>query len=178
MNPMPTDPWILKEWKQAEEIIDTLDLPFGKTKIYQDSLPDLSDLGYKTVDQRYPAETALRKLEDMENCRKERGIPDPPNDLILRKLVCNGCHLMVTEDLKHIQIVGYLWQKMPPDLSFLLQKLQSKRDPFIAQRINSSLECGDIEILFLGKDHQITDKLNQDIKIHNYFDIRGYPLAR
>jgi hypothetical protein len=78
--------------------------------------------------------------------------------------------LIATEDPKHVQMIVYLWKKMPPDLPLLLEKLREERDPFIASRINSTLQNRDTGILFLGKDHEIADKLDADITVYGYFD--------
>jgi hypothetical protein len=67
LNATPTESWVFKEWEHTEKLIDSLDLSLGQTKIYQDSLPDLSNMGYETVDHTYPTETAIRYFEDLKH---------------------------------------------------------------------------------------------------------------
>src|SRR5271157_4610522 len=162
LNPFaPTESWILKEWERAEQIIDSLDLSFGRTKIYQDSLPDYSDRGHQAIHNIYPMQTAVPIYE------RQLELRDSPKDRLLLKLVRMGCQLVTTENIEHAKIIAALWAKMTPDVASLLRDLQPERDRVIAQRINSTLQDGDTGILFLGKDHHVADKLDADIKVHH-----------
>ncbi len=164
-NPLEsTKAWILEEWEKTDKIIDSLDLPLEQTNIYQDSLSDYSNHGYEVVDLIYPRETALRLLQYYV---EQLG---SPNTRILLKLVQKGCRLVATEDYIQSAFLALLWREKPPDADLLFKELLDRRDQFIAQRINSTLQSEDTGILFLGKDHQITDKLDEDIEVHHYLN--------
>ena len=165
-NSVQTDPWVSEEWQETRQIIESLQLEPARTRIYQDTIADLSQHGFQTIDQEYPQETALRYLKVSQE------EVDFPNVRILIALVEKGCHLMVTECAEHLEVFmrirQAMWKFNESETRRLFMELRELRDPFIAQQINRTLLPGDTGILFLGKDHVIADKLEEDIEVYDY----------
>jgi len=144
-------------WSAMEIAMDRLPVDFSKLRLYQDGLPvcgleekivrDLAQQG--GVNYRILLKLAERgaKIEGTEN-------PD-----LLRKeyqLIMDGLHADA----------GSLGADAAKDGNAeILRDLLDRRDRFIAQRIDKTLQAGETGILFLGALHRATAMLPGTIEV-------------
>lgn len=156
-------------WTKIELAVEDLDLPYERVRLYQDGLPVCAR---ETEIVRELAETGSR------------------NHQFLLRLIERGATLMGTESaellveeyelMKEILSAGDASEAAKParhrEISgeaggiesgqkVLSDSLLKKRDQFIAHRVNSTLQAGEIGILFLGMLHTLTSVLDKDIRI-------------
>ncbi len=150
------DQLVNRIWTAIEEVIDSLDLPFEKVRLYQDGLPIC---GHE-----------MEIVTDLANngCRNHR---------LLEQLIRKGSVLMGTESVELLleeyrlikqTVSGRLdgnRSETPRDLQKKADILLKKRDHFIAQRINNTLGPGETGIIFLGMLHDLEELVDKKIKI-------------
>jgi hypothetical protein len=152
---------IARVWGQIEGAIDALDLPMTQVRLYQDGLP-----------------VCGREAEIVT----ELAQAGSRNHQLLQRLMAQGAILMGTESADLLVQEYQLAQKSltghPPrpaeaaaQRRALSASLLQRRDQFIAQRINDTLQPGETGILFLGMLHAVERYLPRDIKVI-------YPLPR
>lgn len=170
-----------KVWERHVETVrgfwDSIDRYFEKLevsnlKIYQDAMVADGEIGQKIV------EDGLKK--------------GSKNYEIISKLIQRGTILVKTEDFAlvkrerdwflKITNAKHLTEKLSSYLGYRLtkNKLLRKRDKFIANRINETLNQGETGILFIGAYHNIIPKLAKDIQVREIKDtkkIREYQKA-
>lgn len=146
---------IQKIWGEIELFIDKLDLPWDKTKIYQDGLP-ICD----------------KEIGLVEELARAGSI----NHRLIIKLMDRGAAIMGTESLELLmeeyeQAKHSLnSKKVRPSAKETPDKaLLRRRDKFIAERINQTLEPGETGIIFLGMLHSPDAWLAGDIRIIHPF---------
>jgi hypothetical protein len=133
-------------------------LSASNLKIYQDGLMIDGGLGKKIVE--------------------EGAMKGSKNHKIIRKLMEKGAKIMKTEDLsllkeeynsliKLSQTQSFL-ERMLAYIGYKLRKdpLMEKRDKFIAERINETLQDEEVGVLFIGVYHNVLPRISQDIIVH------------
>ncbi len=142
-------------WTIIEQVIDTLDLPFEKVKLYQDGLPVC---GHE-----------LDIISDLADSGSR-------NHLLLLQLIHKGATLMGTESAELLLEEYRLIKQTISDVNSTtgIEKhnqsensdiLLKRRDQFIAQRINNTLGPDETGIIFLGMLHNLEGLVHNDIEI-------------
>jgi hypothetical protein len=139
-------------WSGIEPVIDSLDIDYGRCRIYQDGLPICGK--------------ELRIVTDLAEAGSR-------NYELLMSLHGKGATLMGTESLEllldeYLLIKNYLDQEKSTDMQEMERKgadLLHRRDTFIAERINTTLKSGESGLLFLGLLHSLAGDLSPDIAV-------------
>ena len=136
--------FIAARWEDIRGRIASLDLDYGKVRIYQDGLPAC---GFE-----------LQILHELA------GAGSPNHQLVL-DLVGQGATLIGTEDpqllIREYQLQQRQMSAAEPDrrqslpAPHELADLLEARDCFIAQRIAATLQDGEVGLLFLGAAHPL-----------------------
>jgi len=156
-------------WDSITNYFDLLDA--SNLKIYQDGLMIDGEVGKKIIE---------------EGARK-----GSKNHKIILKLMEKGGKIVKTEDLallkeEYNSLIKLSQTKSPIEkmlayIGYKLRKnpLMKKRDKFIAERINETLQDGEVGVLFIGVYHNVLPQISQDImvqevkkksKVKAYFD--------
>lgn len=148
-----------KLWTEIENSVGQLSVPFNRVRVYQDGLPVSGTEKNLVVEL---AKTGSR------------------NHALIMRLMNAGATVMGTESLE-LLLQEYelakrdLGSARPSGLraSDKAQRasLLSRRDQFIAKRINNTLLPGEIGIIFLGMLHCLEPWLEKDIEV-------VYPIRR
>lgn len=150
-----------KIWTAIEAAIDLLALPFDMVRLYQDGLP-----------------VCGREAEIVTQLAQAGS----RNHQLLLSLMERGAALMGTESgdllVEEYQLAKQSLSGRPPRSAGVAAErracrdvLLQRRDQFIAQRINETLNRGETGILFLGMLHSLERHLPPDVK-------EIYPLHR
>lgn len=143
-------------WSRIEQFVKGLKAPFEALRLYQDGLPVCG--------------REEHIVRDLANAGSR-------NHRLLLRLMDKGAILMGTESAELLVEEYGLYNRMletanslQPHTVKTLQKdlsdsILEKRDLFIAERINSTLQSGDIGILFLGMLHSVEKFLNKKIRV-------------
>jgi hypothetical protein len=148
-------------WTEIEGVIDALALSFDRVRLYQDGLP-----------------VCGREAEIVTELARAGS----RNHQLLLRLMARGAVLMGTESgdllVQEYQLAKQsLTARLPRAAGVaaprraLGEALLKRRDQFMAQRINDSLQPGETGILFLGMLHSVLRHLQPDVKVI-------YPLHR
>jgi hypothetical protein len=147
---------IEQAWTTIEQVVTQLEVPYDRVRLYQDSLPV---------------------------CGREREIvtelaaSGSRNHQILLRLMERGAILMGAESpellVEEYRLVNSLLAAQPaggavkatPEQQEQSRMLLQKRDSYIAQRINDTLQPGETGILFIGMLHSVYKMLSADIRI-------------
>jgi hypothetical protein len=150
-------------WSEIERLIDRWELCYERVRLYQDGLP-----------------VCERELEIVADLANKGSL----NHRLLQRLIQKGASLMGTES-SELLLEEYERAKeaaRPPistcswrakahrpstgdPASLRGDPLLSRRDTFIAGRINSTLREGETGILFLGMLHSLDNLLAEDIEV-------------
>ncbi len=142
-------------WDAISRYFDPLDV--SEMKIYQDGLVAEGEVGQKIVEEGVKSNSRNYEL--------------------VLKLLKKGAILVKTEDFKLVKeerdrllaITGAksITQKLIAFIRYKLVKnsLLKKRDEFIAERIDKTLNQGERGILFIGAYHNIKNRLPKDIQV-------------
>lgn len=162
-----------KVWQRHKETVkgfwDSIDKYFEKLevsnfKIYQDGMVADGEMGQKIIEE------GLRS--------------GSKNYEVISRLLQKGAVLVKTEDFTlvkkerdmflKITNARSLTEKLLSYLKYRLIKneLLRKRDEFIANRINGTLNQGETGILFIGAYHEVIPKLAKDIQVREIKDAR------
>ncbi len=148
---------IEKFWEEVDTEIDTLNLDYSRTRIYQDGLPFSGELGLKIV-----RETADKGSKNYQ---------------IIRKLIDRGATIEATESLdllkkEYDHIKAFVTAKTAEEKSAAIQlydqikyTLMQERDAYIAKAIDATLKDGETGILFIGAAHNVIPGLAKDIEV-------------
>ena len=137
-------------WDAVEKAIATLRLNPTRVRIYQDGLPVC---GYE---ERIVADLAANGSR---------------NHRLIQQLTAQGAHLVGSESP---QLLVEEYELMKQRLggngsgtadNRLAADLLTRRDEFIARRINETLQAGETGLLFLGLMHQVAGALDKDIVV-------------
>lgn len=147
---------IERMWTNIEQIVGALNLNYESVRLYQDGLPICG----REVE-------IVRDLAD-KGSRNHR---------LLLRLMEKGAVLMGTESSELIVEEYERYKRMPANRKFSRtsevktrkkapgDSLLKKRDRFIAERINSTLQQGETGILFLGMLHSVEQFLKKEIRV-------------
>ncbi len=133
-----------KFWQYLREALLALPLDYKNVKLYQDGLP-VCDLELKIV----------KKLAENENI----------NYQILLELVKKGATIMGSEEPKLLIEERNRITENRVAQTNSYDDLMERRDSYIAQRINASLNDGEVGLLFIGALHRVAEKLPNDIQV-------------
>jgi hypothetical protein len=144
-----------KMWTEIEAAIDALALSFDRVRLYQDGLP-----------------VCGREAEIVT----ELAQAGSRNHQLLLRLMGQGAVLMGTESgdllVQEYQLAKQSLTTRPPRAAgvaaasrALRDALLQRRDQFMAQRINDTLQDGETGILFLGMLHSLEGYLHPDVKV-------------
>ena len=129
----------------------------ARVKIYQDGMVEAGAIGDAVV--------------------RELAAKGSPNFQCIARLMADGAEIRKTEDLVLIRReyeltmnlvrARSLWQKLYRLGLSRIQKggLLKKRDRFMAHQINTTLEEGEVGVLFVGAAHQVQRYLDTDIQV-------------
>lgn len=155
------------KWREQENAVDSLwqgisrkikglRLDYFRVRIYQDGLPVCG--------------------KEWEIVREVAGLGSKNHQLIL-ELIVKGAKIEGTEDpellIQEYQFIKELTEIADPgEKKRAIKKYQKgrdallkKRDQFIAQRIDKTLQDGDKGLLFIGLRHEIDKFLPKDIRV-------------
>jgi hypothetical protein len=152
---------VARWWSQIDRAIAALDLSVRQVRLYQDGLP--------VCGREAEIVAALAQAGSR-------------NHQLLERLMTQGAVLMGTESadllVQEYQLAQQSLTGQPPGLPeaaaqrrAMGESLLQRRDQFIAQRINDTLQPGETGILFLGMLHAVERYLPGDIEVI-------YPLPR
>jgi len=131
-------------WEYLREALLALPLDYKNVKLYQDSLPICS-----------------QELEIVEHLAQNGNI----NYQILLELVKKGAMVMGSEEPKLLIEERNRITENRVTQTNIYDDLMERRDSYIAQRINTSLNDGELGILFIGALHRVAEKLPNDIQV-------------
>ncbi len=154
-------------WADIEANLDALHLDARKTRVYQDGLPIC---GFE--------ERIVRELANAGSSNHQ---------LILR-LLDRGAVLMGTED-SQLLVEEYEMQKQrlaqatggrsrPGEQGHRSDRLLAARDRFIAERIEHTLQQGEVGLLFLGALHRLDPLKATDIRVETLGEGLGKAVRR
>ena len=139
-------------WGNLDKKFGSSNLEWRKTRIYQEGLP--------TTDK----ELIFKIIEEAA----DKG---SVNYMLIRRLINKEAMIEGTENSTLLTEAWDLIQKAtkgeinPSDLEKRMDEIESKRDTFIAERINKTLKEGETGLLFLGAHHHINMLLDTDIVV-------------
>jgi hypothetical protein len=143
-------------WKGIATKIAELNLPWNQTRIYFDGMPVCGN--------------------EMEIVKRLSG-SGSPSFLFLSELILKNAKLEGTENLelllKEYDLLNNLLMKDPTkDMKATIAEYQLKsrellllRDEFILTRIKSTLQSGDVPIVFMGVMHRLDKLLEKDFLV-------------
>ncbi|MBU1162112.1 MAG: hypothetical protein KKF96_06110 [Proteobacteria bacterium] len=147
---------INKMWTEIEQAIEGLDLRYEKVRLYQDGLP-----------------VCGREAEIVRDLARAGS----RNHRLLLRLMERGATIMGTEFSELlVEEYGLIKQLMTVEdihrgkeiearQKALADALIRKRDQYIADRIDQTLQIGETGILFLGMLHALENGLHKDIRV-------------
>lgn len=133
-----------KFWQYLREALLALPLDYKNVKLYQDGLPVCS-----------------QELEIVEHLAQNGNI----NYQILLELVKKGATVMGSEEPKLLIEERNRITENRVAQTNIYDDLMERRDSYIAQRINTSLNDGEVGLLFIGALHRVAEKLPNDIQV-------------
>lgn len=143
-------------WTAIEQAVDSLDPSSDNVRLYQDGLP-----------------VCGREMEIVADLAEAGS----RNHRLLMRLIHSGAVLMGTESpellLEEYHLIKQAvseWHNAKGANGSLeryemAEGLLKRRDQFISQRIDDTLEPGEIGILFLGMLHALDDYMNKNIQV-------------
>jgi hypothetical protein len=147
---------INKMWAEIEQAIEGLDLRYEKVRIYQDGLP-----------------VCGREAEIVRDLARAGS----RNHRLLLRLMERGATIMGTESSELlVEEYGLIKQSMTVEdihqgreiearRKALADALIRKRDQYIADCIDQTLQIGETGLLFLGMLHALENQLHKDIRV-------------
>ncbi|MGA3096324.1 MAG: hypothetical protein ABSF25_07710 [Bryobacteraceae bacterium] len=142
-----------KLWEEIENVLASLPVASGRVRVYQDGL---AICGHE--------ERIVSELAEAGN----------RNHALLLKLRAQGATLMGTESpellVEEYQLAAVAFAPGAAAGAavrgrHLHDALLDKRDRFIAERINGTLDAGESGVLFVGMLHKVAKYLSSDIKV-------------
>ncbi len=134
-------------WLRIEREIERLNLDYKKVRLYQDGLPVC---GQEAEIIRDVAETGSRNYSLLQNLIRKgsffEGTEDPA-------LLCAERDLLNASDQPEAEKQANA------------SKLMKQRDQFISDRIDQTLQPGEVGIVFIGALHKLREILPKDIEV-------------
>lgn len=148
-------------WDSLVRYFEVLDV--SGFKLYQDGMIANSDIALKIVEDG--VRSGSKNYEIIERLIKRGAVLIKTEDfsLVLRE---RNSLKQLTSKVKKERLIAYLRYKLTKN------NLLKKRDKFIAQRINDTLNKGGVGILFIGAYHDIIPMLNEDIQVKEIKEIK------
>lgn len=143
-------------WTEIEKTLDHLDLPYKTVRVYQDGLP-----------------VCGREAEIVT----ELANAGSRNHGLLLRLMEGGATIMGTESaellVEEYELIKKILSAGDPSEAAKIEARQKplsdtllkRRDQYIADRINSTLQIGETGILFLGMFHSLSSLIDKDIRV-------------
>ncbi len=145
-------------WDEIRRLIGLMNLDYSRVRLYQDGLPIC---GQEEQIVRDLAKAGSRNhsllLEMMEKGALLTGTESP--QLLLEEYQLAGKTLQGVE-------AGSRSARLARAQQVLGKRLLERRDTFIAERINQTLEPGFTGQVYLGRLHNLAGKLAPDIQLH------------
>jgi hypothetical protein len=150
------DRFVDKIWTAVERTVDSMDLSSHKVRLYQDGLPICG-----------------REMEIVADLAEAGS----RNHRLLMRMIHSGAVLMGTESpellLEEYHLIKQAvsgWNtakgaKGSLERPKMAERLLKRRDQFIAQRIDDTLEPGETGVLFLGMLHALDEYMNPNIRV-------------
>lgn len=144
-------------WSTVEDILNGLSIVYEQTRLYQDGVP-----------------VCGKELDIVRELAKKGSL----NHQLLVRLIEKGATIMGTESpdllIEEYQLVHRILESGDLKEAIRVEAMQktasnlllSKRDAFIAARIDQTLSAGETGILFLGMLHNVARCLPEDIQVH------------
>ncbi|MFH1074918.1 MAG: hypothetical protein V1752_07510 [Candidatus Firestonebacteria bacterium] len=144
-----------KFWDVILEYFESMDV--SGVKIYQDGMVAEGEVGQRIVEEG--VKSGSRNYELVARLLKRGAVLVKTEDFNLIKEERNRLlALTQTKSITH-KLIAFIKYKLAKD------RLLNKRDEFIAQRINETLNEGRTGIIFIGAYHNINLRLCRDIQI-------------
>lgn len=147
---------INREWAVIRDVIGKMELPYRRVRLYQDGLPQCG-----------------REVQSVMDLARAGS----PNHKFLLSLIQEGATLVGTESpdllVEEYQLVQHVIDaqsrrgaaQVHAQQQSLIHSLLERRDRYIAERINETLQDGETGILFLGMLHSVQEHLDGDIEV-------------
>lgn len=140
-------------WLSVEQEVENLDLDYEKVRLYQDGLP-VCDCEAKIIHE--VAEAGSRNYRILQNLIRKgsafEGTEDP-------ELLCAERDLLKTPELSEAEA-----RKRAGEL-------MEQRDRFISERIDKTLQPGEVGMVFIGALHKLHAVLPNDIKVCSLLEL-------
>ncbi len=144
-------------WNDVEKEINSLNLDYSKTRIYQDGLPCGGELGLKIV--RETADKGSRNYQIVRNLiEKGAAVEATENPELLRKEYEHIRAIVTAESEKEKAEAERRYEQIKDEL-------MRGRDDYIANAIDITLKDGETGVLFIGAAHNVVSKLPKDIGV-------------
>jgi len=142
-------------WQEVKERVKQCVNGITRVKVYQDGLPDTQEkLVEKIINEvQSPNYDLLRFLK--EKGAKVFGTEDP--ELLKNEYKFITQILRAQDEIKK--------NKLKQAYENQASELLAKRDTYIANRIDKTLNSGDLGVLFIGAAHTIKDKFPTNIQV-------------
>ncbi|MFA4889623.1 MAG: hypothetical protein WC628_08650 [Candidatus Omnitrophota bacterium] len=163
----------MEVWRKHQKTVDgfwyALSLYFNYVderglKVYQDGMVAEAELGAKIVEEGL--RSGSKNYELVDRLLKQGAILVKTEDFNLVKEERDRIITIIQAKSTIQKIAAFIKYK------FIKNRLLRKRDKFIAQRINDTLDDGERGVLFIGAVHNVKKWLAKDIQIKEVKDMR------
>lgn len=161
-------------WREHQKTVDgfwyALSLYFNygvdewRLKVYQDGMVAEGEIGAKIVEEGL--RSGSKNYELVARLLKQGAILVKTEDFNLVKEERDRLLTIIQAKSTTQKIAAFIKYK------FIKNRLLRKRDKFIAQRINDTLDDGERGVLFVGAFHNVKKWLAKDIQIKEVKDMR------
>lgn len=144
-------------WNEVEKEINSLNLDYSRTRIFQDGLPCGGELGLKIVKET--ADKGSRNYQIVRNLiEKGAAIEATESPELLRKEYGNIKDIVTASSEKEKAEAIQKYEQIKDEL-------MRERDDYIANEIDITLKDGETGVLFIGAAHNVVLKLPKDIEV-------------
>jgi hypothetical protein len=149
-------------WDAISRYFDTVDV--SGVKIYQDGMVAEGEVGQKIVEEGI--KSGSKNYEIISSLLQKGAILVKTEDFALVKRERDYLVELTKARTRIGKLIAYLKYRL------IKNELLRKRDEFIANRINGTLNQGETGILFIGAYHEVIPKLAKDIQVKEIKDAR------
>lgn len=149
-------------WETISRYFDTVDV--SGVKIYQDGMVAEGEIGQKIVEEGL--KSGSKNYELISRLLQKGAILVKTEDFALVKRERDYLVELTKARTRIGKLIAYLKYRL------IKNGLLRKRDKFIANRINETLNQGETGILFIGAYHDIIPKLAKDIHVKEIKDTK------
>jgi len=148
-------------WNSIARYFEKLEV--SNFKVYQDGMVADGEMGQKILEEGL--KSGSRNFEIILKLIKRGAVLVKTEDFALVKKE-RDCLVKLTKAMTRIgKLIAYLKYRL------IKNELLRKRDEFIANRINGTLNQGETGIIFIGAYHNIKKRLPEDIQIKEIKDV-------